>query len=154
VLCGLPGGGRRGLLGVGVEHHLLQQHVQLGVAPVRGRDLADEPHPLVGRRGIGQGEGAGPPSGHLHGAREPDDVGVLGRDPQRALAHPRDQHRDRPLNRRRNVGLLGKPAPHLREHGRRVHPALVHRRERQPGVDVLVAHVTCADSQLDPAAGQ
>ena len=47
MLRGLAGGGHRGLLGVGVEHHLLQQHVQLGVAPVRGRDLADEPHPLV-----------------------------------------------------------------------------------------------------------
>lgn len=126
LLRGLPGGSRRSLLGVGVEDHLLQQHVQLGVAPVRGRDLAHEPHPLVGRRGVGQREGAGPAPGHLHGACEPDDVGMLGRDPQRALTHPRHEYGNRLLDRRWHVCLVGEAAPHLREDGRRVRPALVH----------------------------
>jgi hypothetical protein len=79
---------------------------------------------------------------------------VFGRYPQRALAHPGHQDRHRLLDGCGDVALVGEAPPDLGDHRRRVHPALAHRRERQAGVDVLVAHVSRPDAQLEPPAGE
>jgi hypothetical protein len=144
--------GLRGTKRIPTEFNHLEENVGLKASAVRS--LSDHGDELVGLFGGRCGERAGWVATNMPQRGVPDDLRMVGGDPQPVAGHRADQDRDRALDCMRDVVSVGQPLSNIEERPPHQLDALAGRPPWQTSGSELAADRASSDAQLQPAIAE